>query len=189
MNKLCVALLLLTLASVAWSATIEGRIIGGSPAAAGQFPHQVSLRSSANAHFCSGFIYNSRWVVSMAHCTSGRTTANTIAVVGAHTPTDGTSHAIVTIRNHPNYNANTKVNDISVLQTATEIVMNARVSPIPLGSVTVGVVDAVSSGWGFTSVSKWLRKPMSKDPFDHCRFHFSSPEAWPLSCVSSTHKH
>lgn len=46
----------------------EGVIVGGSTAATGQFPHQVSLRSSGNAHFCGGFVINNRWVGSAAHC-------------------------------------------------------------------------------------------------------------------------
>lgn len=45
----------------------EGVIVGGSTATSGQFPHQVSLRSSGNAHFCGGFIINNRWVGSAAH--------------------------------------------------------------------------------------------------------------------------
>lgn len=34
----------------------EGRIVGGSNAALGQFPYQVSLRTAANSHFCGGSI-------------------------------------------------------------------------------------------------------------------------------------
>jgi secreted trypsin-like serine protease len=45
----------------------EGVIVGGSNAGTTQFPHQVSLRSGANAHFCGGFIINNRWVGSAAH--------------------------------------------------------------------------------------------------------------------------
>jgi secreted trypsin-like serine protease len=40
----------------------EGRIVGGSTAAVGQFPHQVSMRSAAGLHFCGGFIISDRWV-------------------------------------------------------------------------------------------------------------------------------
>lgn len=46
----------------------EGFIVGGSTAAAGQFPHMASLRSTGNTHFCGGFIINNRWIGSVAHC-------------------------------------------------------------------------------------------------------------------------
>lgn len=130
----------------------EGRIVGGSTAGVGQFPYQVSLRTAGNAHFCGGWVTNNRWAVSAAHCTIGRTTANTRVVVGAHSRTDGTSHTTSAIRNHPNYNANTLNNDISTVQTAAAIGFNARVSAIPLGAATLGGnVAAVVSGWGQTS--------------------------------------
>lgn len=45
----------------------EGRIVGGSTAAAGQFPHMASLRTTGNTHFCGGFIINNRWIGSAAH--------------------------------------------------------------------------------------------------------------------------
>lgn len=45
-----------------------GRIVGGFPALARQFPHQVSLRNTLNVHFCGGSIVNSRWILSSAHC-------------------------------------------------------------------------------------------------------------------------
>lgn len=123
-------------------------------AAVGQFPYQVSLRSAANAHFCGGWVHNARWAISAAHCTVGRTVANTRVVVSAHSRTDGTSHPVSVIRNHPNYNANTIANDISCVQTSAAIAMNARVQSIGMGTATIGGnVAAVVSGWGQTSVS------------------------------------
>lgn len=162
MNKFSVAFALLALASVAMSASVlspeiftdwEGRIVGGSVAAVGQFPHQASMRTAANGHFCGGWVHNARWAVSAAHCTIGRTTANTRVVVGAHSRTDGTTHTTSAIRNHPNYNANTLANDISAVQTAGAITMNARVRAIPLGTATIGAGAAQISGWGQTAVS------------------------------------
>lgn len=40
----------------------SGRIVGGNTATAGQFPYQTSMRSAANAHFCGGFIINTRTI-------------------------------------------------------------------------------------------------------------------------------
>lgn len=129
--------------------------MGGSNAAAGQFPYQASLRTAGNGHFCGGWIHSTRWVVSAAHCTIGRTTGNTFVVVGAlQRLTGGVNHPTSAVVNHPNYNANTLANDISVVQTAGAIAMNANVAPIPLSRVnTGGGVAAVASGWGQTAVS------------------------------------
>lgn len=115
----------------------------------------VSLRSAANAHFCGGSIHNSRWILSSAHCTIGRTSANTLSVVGSvRLDDEGITHTTMLIMNHPNYNADTFNNDISLLWTETELIFSETVQPIPLGTTNIGSnVFAVISGWGFTSVS------------------------------------
>ncbi|XP_059608386.1 trypsin alpha-3-like [Phlebotomus argentipes] len=128
-------------------------VVGGSTASPGQFPYQVSLRTSANAHFCGGILANNRWIVSAAHCTVGRTTGGTIVVLGAHSrTTGGTSFGLTRIVNHPQYNANTIANDVSVVQTTNNIGFTQLIQSIPLGSAFVGGgVTAVASGWGLTS--------------------------------------
>ncbi|XP_041784453.1 chymotrypsin-2-like [Anopheles merus] len=126
-----------------------GRIVGGQNAGTNQFPYQVSLRSSGNSHFCGGSIINNRYVLSAAHCTVGRTTANTISVVGAiFLNGGGIAHSTARIVNHPNYNANTLANDVSLVQTATFITYTAAVQPIALGTNFVTGGGAVASGWG-----------------------------------------
>lgn len=121
----------------------------------GQFPYQVSLRTPGNAHFCGGWIHNNRWIVSAAHCTIGRTSDNTIVVVGAHSRlSGGVRHATQRVVNHPSYNANTLANDISLVSTSSNIIFNDLVKAIALGTVHIGErVIATASGWGQTSVS------------------------------------
>lgn len=134
---------------IGWS----GRIVGGQNAASGQFPYQISLRSTANAHFCGGSLVNNRWIVSAAHCTIGRSGANTVVVVGALSrTTGGITHRVSRIVNHPSYNSQSLNNDISVAQTETVMGFTATVAPIGLGSAFVGGgVSAIASGWGQTS--------------------------------------
>ncbi|XP_055692168.1 trypsin alpha-3-like [Lutzomyia longipalpis] len=132
---------------------VDSFIIGGSTASPGQFPYIASIRSAANAHFCGGILANNRWIVSAAHCTVGRTLANTISVLGAHSRTSGgTTFTSARIVNHPQYNANTIANDVCVIQTTNPITFTNLIQPIALGSAHVGGgVAAVVSGWGVTS--------------------------------------
>jgi trypsin len=46
------------------------RIIGGEPAAAGEFPYIISL-SSQFGFICGGVLLNENTVVTAAHCTDG----------------------------------------------------------------------------------------------------------------------
>jgi trypsin len=45
-------------------------IVGGTPAAAGEFPYIVSLQSGGR-HFCGGALLNAYTVVTAAHCSTG----------------------------------------------------------------------------------------------------------------------
>lgn len=97
-------------------------------------------------------MFSARWVVSAAHCTVGRSGANTIVVVGAISrTTGGTAHSVSRVINHPSYNSNTLSNDISVVETSTSVATTANVAPAVLGSGFVGAGSAVASGWGQTS--------------------------------------
>ena len=68
MNKL-LPILVLTLAVLACCAyaTPSGRIVGGTDALDGQFPHQISLRR-LGSHTCGGSIISRNYVLTAAHC-------------------------------------------------------------------------------------------------------------------------
>ena len=66
----------------------------------------------------------------------------------------GVTHTSSRIVNHPNYNAQTIANDVSVVQTATVIAFNTNVQPIALGATQIGGgVTAIVTGWGGTAVT------------------------------------
>lgn len=91
--------------------------------------------------------------MSAAHCTIGRTTVNTLVVVGTISRTvGGIAHQTSSIINHPEYDATILDNDISLIQTLTTITWTAAVQPIGMTVEYVeGGLEAQVSGWGQTS--------------------------------------
>lgn len=134
---------------------ISFKIVGGKDAEKGQFPHQVSMRSSLNnAHFCGGSIISTRFILTAAHCCQAQNAKpdRVYVIVGAlHRLSGGVKMALEKIIAHQQYSQRTIKNDISLLQTKDEIVYSEFVRPIPLPTElpTVGGDLAVTlSGWG-----------------------------------------
>lgn len=133
-----------------------GRIVGGSDAAAGQFPYQCSLRRGQH-HTCGGSIITNRWILSAAHCVYNSQPSELSIVTGTHLLlTGGQSYSVLTIRVHENYQMGTLANDVAVLQTTNQIQFNSLTSAIPLATFNLGRVSTTVSGWGFTAVRKKL---------------------------------
>lgn len=133
----------------------ESRIVGGHNAVQGQFPYQVSLQGPINEHFCGGAIIGNRWVITTSSCVAQFiTTPQTIRVrLGTHIHNAaGISHIVSEIRAHPNYNFETRSNDIATVQTQQTIVYNFQTQPIALSSIYTGVANAVVTGWGHVAV-------------------------------------
>jgi trypsin len=141
------------------------------------------MRSTANAHFCGGFIINERWVGCAAHCTINRTPANTLVVVGAQNRINGgITHTTSRIINHPNYSGATLINDVSVIQVTNPISETGSVRRIPLGSVFITGGNAIASGWGQTSNPgsaatelQWLQVQVITN--EACRSRLSTTQA------------
>lgn len=137
---------------------LAARIVGGEDAEEGQFPYQISLRTTLQrAHFCGGSILTKRFLLTAAHCTQGAyaNPRNIYAVVGAlRRLSGGVSVKLNKITAHEKYNPYRILNDVSLLRTAEEITFTDVIQPIALPSADLPADSQVLlSGWGRTSVS------------------------------------
>lgn len=162
MKTICVVFALWQVIVVQGSSP-SGRLVGGNEATFAQYPYMVSLRTLDNAHFCGGFIYNNRWVVTTATCLRNRTTQEFTMHMGTNSRTDlGVRHEVNRIEVHPDYDVFTIQNNIAMVQSAAVIQPSGLVATIPIGggTETAGGVQATVSGWGRISVSRMKRKPL-----------------------------
>lgn len=96
--------------------TNDWRIVGGEPAAPGQFPFQVSLRNFGS-HSCGGSILNEKWVLTAAHCVAGSASQNIQIVAGStKLNSGGETYQIEKITTHEKYDPRKLKNDIAVLK-------------------------------------------------------------------------
>ncbi|KAF5284116.1 hypothetical protein FQR65_LT00116 [Abscondita terminalis] len=146
-------LVLIILGLCATSLAGTDRIVGGSAAADGQYPYQVSLRSNQNSHFCGGSVINSNWVLTAAHCVYGKSGSSMMVVTGTNYLHGGGSFYRVTqVIWHESYDPSNNVNDIALLRVYGSIAYNSKVQPILLSDNTPSPGTAlVLSGWGLTS--------------------------------------
>nr|ABZ04014.1 serine protease 6 [Costelytra zealandica] len=129
----------------------DWRVVGGTNATAGAYPYMVSLRSSANAHFCGGSILNSQWILTAASCLVGRTVTNTMVVAGTNTLNAGglsrnSSRFVI----HANYDTFTFANDIAVIQLSQALNYSSLIAQVPLNTGNTTTVAAILLGWGST---------------------------------------
>ena len=149
-------------------------IVGGEDAEYGEFPHIVSLLHNPilgfKSHFCGGSIYNSRTVITAAHCCRAHNPA-TVSVLAGDYHRQGhndpyeqevkVAHMLV----HEEYNDRNFFNDICLVFLDSPIVFNEYVGPVNLvdqGSEETPGYLCMVVGWGATtqggSMSNILQK-------------------------------
>ena len=132
------------------------RIVGGAEISpAHSLPWQVGLMlPQYNTFiFCGGSVLNSRFVITAAHCTAGKSASGIRVAVGAHDRRNMASTRIIPVKQihqHSEYNSQTFNKDISLLELAEEITFSDKVRPVclPRGNDAYADVDALVSGWG-----------------------------------------
>merc|ERR1711964_904339 len=101
-----------------------GRIVGGTEAYAGEFPHQIALLRGGvgGSLMCGGSLVKDNMVVTAAHCCDGQSASRLGVRVGSHKlhsdDEDQADIAVSKVIVHENYDDWTISNDICILALA-----------------------------------------------------------------------
>ena len=132
----------------------DPRIVGGSDAPAGQFPHQISLQTSSGFHFCGGSVIASDWILTAAHCVDGeRPSALRVESGIVRLSEHGDKDTVAEIVVHPDYDPRTQDHDVALLRLSgsTSAPPVALVGPEAETDVAAPGTWATVSGWGTLS--------------------------------------
>lgn len=148
----------------------ESRILGGTDAVKGQFPHHVQVRfidtdPEPYRPRCGGSIIGGRFVLTTGFCVSlgsQNVPVKNILVVAGEVDLlgPGIKHQVASVKLHPNRGF--LKNDIAVVRVTQPFKFSANVRVIPLPTKDTPVMDNGSAvkativGWGIYKVSQLM---------------------------------
>ncbi|XP_077294942.1 proclotting enzyme-like [Arctopsyche grandis] len=137
------------------SSRYRPKIVGGQPADPKEWPWMVALLRSQNINFCGGALVTNRHIISAAHCTNGFKPQDIRVRLGEYDFTrDGETNAkdfrVINVKEHPEYNAETFQNDISMLVINRPVRFDDSIRPICLPTALDDFANkmAIVAGWG-----------------------------------------
>ena len=149
----------LVLAPPAGAAPIRGSVVGGSDAAAEDWPFIAALvvrgEPAQRGQFCGGSVADASHVITAAHCIEGESPAGVDVVVGRTRLADGDGQRIgvAAIAVHPAYGGDGSNHDIAVLRLSEPIAAPSVIAPAAPGEAGLAAAgQAVRvAGWGYVS--------------------------------------
>ncbi|XP_017038219.1 serine protease SP24D [Drosophila kikkawai] len=139
------------------------RIVGGTKAHTGQFPHQISLRKRGG-HACGGSILSSTYILTAAHCVkqgNNVTPARQLSILAGTLKLSGgggETRQVAAVHVHPQYKGDGY--DVAVLRLTQPLNFNDNAKTISLATEDPPSDASVYiSGWGAISNSG----PISND--------------------------
>merc|ERR1712011_33422 len=168
-----------------------GRIVGGTEAYAGEFPHQIALLRGGvgGSLMCGGSLVKDNMVVTAGHCCDGQSASRLGVRVGNHhlyqDDPDQEDIAVAKVMLHEQYDSWTITNDICLLELESSAdfsssVIDKIMLPSDGEEYTAGTTCTVS-GWGTTSEGGSLAKVLMKVDVpvvsdDDCRGSYGQDE-------------
>lgn len=130
----------------------DTRIVGGADARPGQLLYVASLQTYEHGHICGAAIISERWVLSAASCLVFHWPGSFTVRTGTQVyNSGGVQHQTSALIRHPQFDYNSRHNDIALIQTATWIYQNAYTAYATVTDRHVGTdFYAIIAGWGLT---------------------------------------
>ncbi|KAM4657575.1 transmembrane protease serine 9 [Amazona ochrocephala] len=150
------------------TAVAFSKIVGGSTAARGEWPWQVSLWLRRKEHKCGAVLIADRWLLSAAHCFDIYSDPKMwVAFLG--TPllngVDGTTEKIFRIYKHPFYNVYSLDYDVALLELSAPVKFSSTIKPICLpdnSHIFHEGARCFITGWGSTKEGGLMAKHLQK---------------------------
>jgi secreted trypsin-like serine protease len=178
---LAVLALVLALPAASAAAPIRGAVVGGTPAAAEDWPFIAALvvrdAPALRSVYCGGSVADATHVITAAHCLEGETADTMDVVVGRTRLADdgGERVPVGSLAVHPGFDSKTMNHDIAVLRLARPIAAPAPIAPASPGETELAAPGAPVrvAGWGLmgadVSPTALMQAPLTVIGPNRCR--------------------
>jgi secreted trypsin-like serine protease len=145
------------------AAAPPGEVVGGQPADPGEYPYQVGLLrhnepNRFQAQFCGGSLISRDTVLTAAHCVEDLRAPQLDILAGTHllSGTAGRRVQARRIRIHPQYDPDTSVADLAIVQLPQNLPLGPTIEPVAAAvPADAGLwppgTEATATGWGDTN--------------------------------------
>uniref|UniRef100_A0A1A9ZHE2 trypsin n=1 Tax=Glossina pallidipes TaxID=7398 RepID=A0A1A9ZHE2_GLOPL len=156
----------------------SNRIVGGSEAADGLAPYQISIQTlKEGRHFCGGAIIARRWIITASHCVVRQKAEKIKILTGTQELKNDTGryYFVDRIIKHCGYNNPAYANDIALIHLNDTIEFNEHTQPVDLNTEPLKAGDElILTGWGTLSLGGEVPKKLQTlnvtyVSFEECR--------------------